>query len=219
MKHFLFPIIDFNEGKISTEAQQNLMTSISDELLSTGRGNIGEIVEWLRENTDFMTSPASTRYHFSFEGGLIAHTYLTYMSMKTLFNGVYKKLMQKSGYDEQSLLDLEESIPIVSLLHDICKVNMYHKTSNPRYPYEVIKPIRMGHGSLSVFYANQFITLKPLEAEAIYWHMGPYDISDYHNVNDLSNTFHDNPLAFILNQADMTSTYMMENRNFVQFDY
>lgn len=52
------------------------------ELLKTvNRDGIDKLIEWL-EKTDFFTSPASTKYHGNFEGGLAEHTYLVYTLLK-----------------------------------------------------------------------------------------------------------------------------------------
>ena len=41
--------------------------------LLTSVPNTDGLVEWLCK-TDFFTAPASTKYHNSFEGGLVAHS-------------------------------------------------------------------------------------------------------------------------------------------------
>ena len=46
-------------------------------LLATKRKGIDNLIEWL-ETTDFFTSPASTNYHLSKEGGLLEHSLNVY---------------------------------------------------------------------------------------------------------------------------------------------
>ena len=42
-------------------------------LKSTNRPGIEDLISFL-EKTDFFTAPASTRFHGSFEGGLVEHS-------------------------------------------------------------------------------------------------------------------------------------------------
>ncbi len=82
-------------------------------LRSTNREHIEDLIQFI-EKTDFFEAPASTRFHGSREHGLVEH------SLK-----VYEILKQKV---ETSCLPInipKESIIIIGLLHDICKVNFY----------------------------------------------------------------------------------------------
>ncbi len=81
---------------------------IESLLKSVNREGIEKLIEFL-EKTDFYTAPASTRYHNNFEGGLAEHSLNVYRALKELTNGEWP----------------EETIIIVGLLHDICKVNNY----------------------------------------------------------------------------------------------
>ena len=58
------------------------------------------------EGSDFYKAPASTKYHGAWEGGLLEH------SLK-----VYEVLKSKVGDSD--------SVRIIALLHDICKINFY----------------------------------------------------------------------------------------------
>src|SRR5690554_1459568 len=73
------------------------------------REGIDDLLKLL-ENTDFFTAPASTRYHHSYEGGLAKHSLEVFDILDTDLN--------LSDFDK-------ESIAIVSLFHDICKVGYY----------------------------------------------------------------------------------------------
>ena len=46
-------------------------------LKSTNRPGIEDLISFL-EKTDFFTAPASTRFHGSFEGGLVEHSLKVY---------------------------------------------------------------------------------------------------------------------------------------------
>ena len=83
-------------------------------LRKTNREGIEDLINFIEEKTDFFTAPASTRFHGSHEGGLLEH------SMK-----VYEILDYKIKNNVIDLHVPEDTIIIVSLLHDICKVNFY----------------------------------------------------------------------------------------------
>lgn len=182
------------------------------------RDGIENLMEWLEHETDFFTAPASTRYHGSYEGGLVEHSL-----------NVYDRLVWEmentvgAGWEE---LYSPESIAIIALFHDLCKIDRYVITEKWRkdengdweayeaYEYNKEKA-EMGHGAQSVFYLQKFIQLTELEAQAIFWHMGAYDLSPYASLAACSETFKWNPLAFLTHRADMAATYVTENEAFV----
>ena len=77
-------------------------------LRETKREGIENLIDFL-EKTDFFTAPASTKFHNSFEGGLLAHSLNVYEALESLVKGKWP----------------EDTIRIVALLHDICKINLY----------------------------------------------------------------------------------------------
>ncbi len=168
------------------------------------REGISDLMSWL-ENTDFYTAPASTRYHGSFEGGLVQHSLNVYSQLKKLCKW-YKC--------EAS----EESIVIVSLFHDLCKIGCYktqmrwRKDKNDRweqYPTYGYKEdfAYGGHGSKSVFLVQSFIKLTPEEASAINCHMGQWDATTYSNPTTV---YERNLLAWLLHVADEAADFLME---------
>lgn len=185
------------------------------------RDGIENLMEWLENETDFFKAPASTRYHGSYEGGLLEHSL-----------NVYDRLV----WEMEKLIGLgweeiysPETIAIVALFHDLCKIDRYVLVEKWRkdadgqwesydaYDYNREKA-EMGHGAQSVFYLQKFIQLSEAEAQAIYWHMGAYDISPYSTLAHCSETFKWNPLAFLIHRADMAATYVTENEAFVFAD-
>ena len=74
----------------------------------------------LSKNCDFFTAPASTRFHGAYKGGLLDHSLNVYDCLKDYLNR--PRVKEVYGLGEIS----EETIAIVALLHDICKVNVYH---------------------------------------------------------------------------------------------
>lgn len=163
-----------------------------------------ELFEWL-ESSDFFTAPASAKYHGAYEGGLLEHSLNVY---EALF-----KLLTIYPETEVSV----ESALIVSLFHDLCKVNMYEKETRYRKdengkwePYEAYihneKLHYGGHGSKSVFILQNFIKLTPEEATAINCHMGSWDGDN----NTIAAAFEHCPLAWLLHVADESATFITE---------
>lgn len=186
-------------------------------LRSTNREGIEDLITWL-EKGDFFTAPASTQYHGSHEGGLLEHSLNTYYALTYLYDNLANSDFNLPEIDANSLI-------ITGLLHDVCKANTYTESTRnvkneqtgqwekvPFYKREPLFP--MGHGGKSVFIIQQFTKLTPAEAQAIYWHMGAYDIGNYHTMNELSLAYEMNLLAFLLNQADMMATYIMDNEKY-----
>ena len=76
-------------------------------LLSTKREGIEDVIAFL-EKTDFFIAPASTKFHGSYEGGLLEH------SMK-----VYEILKEKVKHLPIELEISDDTVKIIALLHDI----------------------------------------------------------------------------------------------------
>ena len=182
------------------------------------RDGIDNLLEWVEHETDFFTAPASTRYHGSYEGGLLEHSL-------NVYDRLVWEMENTVGAGWQEIYS-PESIAIIALFHDLCKIDRYVITEKWRkdengdweayeaYEYNKEKA-EMGHGAQSVFYLQKFIQLTELEAQAIFWHMGAYDISPYTTLAACSETFKWNPLAFLTHRADMAATYVTENEAFV----
>lgn len=168
------------------------------------RDGIDDLMNWL-ENSDFYTAPASTRFHGNHPGGLLTHSLNVYDELKQILQ----------AYPEIEIS--EESIAIVSLFHDLCKVNFYAGEKRNRkneegkwesYDAYTIKEKFCfgGHGSKSVFIVQSFIKLTPEEATAINCHMGAFG----DNSDNVGKSFEQYPLAFMLHVADCAATFMRE---------
>ncbi len=165
----------------------------------------------LSEQSDFFVAPASTRYHLAYEGGLVEHSL-----------NVYHSLCDYLGRDrvknDYQITPSDETVAIVALLHDICKVNVYRKSTRnvkdkngqwtqvPSYDYQ--DDIPYGHGEKSVYIISGFMRLTREEAFAIRYHMGFSDTEDKNNVSRSFSLF---PLAFCLSVADMEATFLIES--------
>jgi len=180
-------------------------------LQSVQRNGIEKLIAYL-EKTDFFKAPASTRYHGNYEGGLLEHSLNVYNLLKT-------KINQKPFSDILNISD--ETIILISLLHDICKANYYvvdyrNKKNEEgvwvKEPYYTINDsIPYGHGEKSVMMISKFIDLSLEEMYAIRWHMGFSEPKELYNT--ISLVFEKYPIALALHEADLEASYLLEKRN------
>ena len=181
------------------------------------RDGVEDLIAFLDDN-GFFESPASTKYHGAYDGGLFHHSLNVYYDLIDELTMLY-------GSDWEKIYS-KESVAIVSLLHDVCKIDKYVKgiknvKNKETGQWEQIEcyeynqnQLRLGHASSSIYIISDFIKLTPEEKQAIHFHMGAFDLSQYNSVYDLGNAFSNNTLAFALHIADMTATYIDENENF-----
>ncbi len=175
------------------------------------RDGADKLLEYLMSTqSDFFIAPASTRFHGSYEGGLLEHSINVYHCLKDYLERDRVKELYNLEYSD-------ESIAIVALLHDLCKVNCYVKgTRNvkdksgvwqqvPTFEYSDDMPY--GHGEKSVYIISGFMKLSREEAFAIRYHMG---FSGTEPQSNVGSAFEKYPLAFALSTADMEATYFLE---------
>lgn len=165
----------------------------------------------LSKNSDFFDAPASARFHGNYDGGLVEHSLNVYYCLKDY-------LSRERVQSTYGLKYNEESIAIVALLHDLCKINCYKKgfrnvkengqwVQVPTYEYNDTLPY--GHGEKSVYMISGYMRLTREEAFAIRYHMGFSGSEDARNVGAAFEMF---PLAFALSTADMEATYFIEGK-------
>ncbi|MGN1422419.1 MAG: HD domain-containing protein [Oscillospiraceae bacterium] len=178
------------------------------------RDGADKLLDFLENKSDFFTCPASTRYHNAFEGGLLRHSLNVYKCLCAYMERPRVK-------EEYGLTASDESIAVVALLHDLCKVNFYRtsyrnakneKTGQwEKVPYyEIHDTLPYGHGEKSVYMLSGFIRLSREEAMAIRWHMGFSGPEDRNQVGRALEMF---PLAFALSVADMEASYFLEGED------
>ena len=175
-------------------------------LKSTKREGIDELIDFMKK-TDFFTAPASTRFHGSFEKGLLEH------SMK-----VYEILKEKVKTAIIPINTPEESIILIALLHDICKANYYkvdyRNAKNAlgvweKVPYYTIDDtIPYGHGEKSVMMITEYIKLTSEEKYAIRWHMGYTEPKELYNTIGVA--YKKYPVALLIHEADLEATYFFD---------
>lgn len=165
----------------------------------------------LSEHCDFFTAPASTRFHGAYPQGLLEHSLNVYDCLCDYLSRERAKELYHMNYSD-------ETIAIVALLHDICKVNCYKESTRnvkvngvwtqvPYYEYDDQLPY--GHGEKSVYIITGFMRLSREEAFAIRYHMG---FSGNDEVRNVGQSFEQFPLSFALSCADMEATYYLEGK-------
>ena len=163
-------------------------------------------------SSDFFSAPASARYHSAYEGGLLDHSLNVYDCLCAYLNRDYAKEKFKLNYSE-------ETSASVSLLHDICKVNVYkpgyRNVKNEQGKWEQVPTFEFddklpyGHGEKSVYMITPFMKLTREEAFAIRYHMGFSKDEEARNVSAAFEMF---PLAMANYVADMEATFIIEER-------
>lgn len=166
-------------------------------------------MDWISK-TDFFRAPASTRFHGSFEGGLVEHHLDVYNeTVDLLALPKFKDVNANSAY-------------LVALVHDFCKIGLYDpyfknvknditgqweqvqafKYDKPQYPF--------GHGVSSMYLANQFFRFTREESLAVRWHMGSYRCAaeDFSELQDSNERY---PLVLLLQFADQLSITAYES--------
>ena len=178
---------------------------------SIRREGADALLDYLEHKSDFFTAPASARYHGAWPGGLCEHSVNVYRCLAAYLERERVKELYGLEYSQ-------ESVALVSLLHDVCKTGCYKAgTRNvkgpdgrwqavPTFYYEDSLPY--GHGEKSVYILSGFLRLTREEAMAIRWHMGFSGDEDKRLVGQALQQY---PLAFALSVADMEATYFLEN--------
>lgn len=178
------------------------------------REGLDNLLSWL-ETTDFYTTPASTRFHLMCEGGLCQHSI-------NVFNRLCDECKQEGIFDyatTQETTKIMETLAVVGLFHDLCKVNFYTVSERNvkneygewiKVPYYAIdnKGILVGHGYKSARLVNKYINITDEEYMAIVHHMG-YSSDD--NISNISEIFNKSELSLLLHIADTKATFIDEN--------
>lgn len=180
------------------------------------RPGADRLLQWL-EDSDFFSAPASTRHHLAVPGGLVSHSV-------HVFDRLTQLVKAEADRGDEHFQNLSiETIALVSLLHDVCKVDVYRPEKKSRKTgrilpngkaewedytgYEFDDQLPYGHGEKSVYIVSGFMRLTREEAFAIRYHMGAYGTEDIRNIGNAYKMF---PLAMLTHFADMQATYMDE---------
>ena len=145
----------------------------------------------------FFTSPASTKYHGAYSGGLFDHCMNVFLYLRYL-----EDLNVAEPFSQP------DSPFIIGVLHDITKLGRYnmedgkcvYASSNPYGSFG-------GHGSDSLIKAQQILQLTEEEAYCIRYHMGPYEKDDWDLYDKAIRKY---PNVLWTHTADMVASKLME---------
>ncbi len=173
------------------------------------RDGIDKLMTFL-EQSDFYDAPCSTRYHLCEKGGLLAHSL-------NVFEQIL--ILQTVEFPNDSSVDTLESLAIIALFHDLCKVNFYKPCLKRQLvkgvwtdvqTYEIDDQFPFGHGEKSAFLIEKFMSLKPAEALAIRWHMSGYDEAVRGGSYAINAAQQYSTLTVLLQCADQLATFITE---------
>ena len=188
-------------------------------LQSTGRRGVDDVIETL-EKQGFFDAPASTRFHLAYEGGLLEHS----LGVCRIALMVRKQVLLVRPELEPQLPI--ESIILTTLLHDVCKAEIYKRAIKRRKNergiwedyegYDVdYSDFPVGHGEKSVIVLLQSgLELTKEEILAIRWHMSAWDLpfQSYELMGSLNAAREKTPLIGILQAADGLSANVLETK-------
>lgn len=177
------------------------------------RDGIDNFIKWL-DTTDAYNAPASTKYHLSEPGGLIQHSLNVFNRLIRLINNEYPENCPYS----------KETITLVSLLHDVSKINFYEvynrnvKNSSGQWEQVPTYSVREEdnrlvfgiHEENSVYILNQFFKLSYEETLAIRWHGGCGTSNDPSSQGKMMEAYKVSTLSLLLHIADMQATCIDE---------
>lgn len=174
-------------------------------------------------NSDFFTAPATTKYHHAYKGGLCEYSLQVYDNLKYL-NTIAPCVIS------------EESIKIVSLFHNLSKMNyyeMYYRNQKVycdngtkfddkgRYEWQQVEEYKVIDASQRFLYCNgevssefivrQFCPLTIEESVAILHHhggMGEDSVKD--SVLSIYSRY---PLALLLHEATLLTSCLCRGSN------
>lgn len=189
-------------------------------LYSTGREGMDEVIGQLEE-LGFFQAPASSKFHLNHEGGLLEHS----LNVCKVGLMLREQMLALKPDLEESLN--KESVIIASLLHDICKADIYQKCIRKRkdrlgqwVDYETYEldysDFPLGHGEKSVIVLLRMgLDLSDDEIMAIRWHMSAWDLP--FQSPDLKANFDTAkrlcPLCSLIQAADGLASNLLESKD------
>lgn len=196
---------------------ENLKKLFIERLLSTKREGMENVISNL-ERLGFFTAPASTKFHLSIPGGLMLHSWNVCNTALMLRD---QMILMKPELQEKLPTD---SVIIASLLHDVCKSDIYKETllnrKNDQGFWEKVPGYEadcsnfpMGHGEKSVIMLiTMGLKLTKDEMLAIRWHMTAWELAfqSFEQKANLQAARTIAPLCAIVQSADGLASALLE---------
>ena len=165
------------------------------------------LINFIENETDYLNSPASTRFHLCRKQGLLEHSVNVAETMLKLRAAIAPEID-------------EESCVITALIHDLGKAGMpgipQYLENEPtpkqkQYGFPASVPYRMNENLVylsvpvrSLYLAIPYISLSESEVQAVMYHDGQY-VDDNKSV-----ATKETPLLLLLQYADTWSTFVTE---------
>lgn len=186
-------------------------------LRSCKRDGIDDVINDLEE-WGFFEAPASAGHHLNVKGGLVMHSLNTCKAALKVWEGM--KELEPTLEKETP----RESVILASLLHDVCKTDIYKPTmkrkKNAMGVWEDVpgynvsyKNFPMGHGEKSVILLLcSGLEMTDAEMLAIRWHMGAWglNMNSYEDERSFDTAHNLDPLVMIIHAADSLASSIME---------
>ena len=209
---------------------------LSEERIANNKKTILELIDQIErpfdkeaflnmlEQTDFYETPASSRFHNNFRGGLCDHTIMVYNQLKML-------VMEEGLTDQIS----NDSIIIVALCHDLSKINFYEiyyknqkvycesgskKDAGGRFDWVTVPAYKVkdaddrfiysNHEHNSEYIAKSYIPLSTEESAAIVNHHCSISYDSVKDAGISSDVYRRYKLACLLHIADMIASFVLE---------
>ncbi len=213
-------IMKYDEAK---ERAKALKEEFIQTLKATGREGAEDCIEEL-EGLGFFEAPASTRFHLNYDGGLVEHS----LNVCHVAVRLRKEMIAMDGTLEGQLP--EDSVVIASLLHDVCKADIYKPVVKkvrqkdgtyvdvPGYDVDFTN-FPMGHGEKSVVVLLlSGLALTNDEMLAIRWHMAAWDLSfqSAEAKSNLNAARDVSPLCTLVQCADGLAANLLERKSHVE---
>ena len=197
---------------------ENLKQQFQEKLLSTNREGMENVIKHL-ERLGFFVAPASTKFHLNVNGGLMQHSWNVYNTALML----REQMIQMKPELSERLS--EDSVIIASLLHDVCKSNIYKETivnrKNDQGVWEKVpgydvdySALPLGHGEKSVIMLLALgLKLTRDEMLAIRWHMTAWELAfqSAEQKGNLQKAREIAPLCVLIQAADGLSSALLED--------
>lgn len=188
-------------------------------LRSTGRDGVDDLIDYLDDGRNhFFTAPASVNHHLNSDGGLLQHSLNVCHAALKLRELAIAERPELEPYLNRS------SVIIASLLHDICKSDIYVPTRRKKKDanglfvevdtYNVdYSNFPMGHGEKSAIMALWGgLDITQEELLAIRWHMTAWDLP-FQSVEagkSLNTARDQHPLCSLVQLADGVAANLFE---------
>ena len=204
----------FNANIMNTKDNKDTFIEL---LQSTGREGVNYVIEDLAK-LGFFDAPASAGHHLNTAGGLVQHSLNVYKCAMMLRDQM--DILSPGIKSECS----DDSVIIASLLHDVCKSDIYKRTTRQRKnalgtwePSEgykcSYKDFPIGHGEKSVIMLLcSGLDMTDAEMIAIRWHMGAWEIP-FQSIETQKNqdaAYEQYSLCTLIHAADLLAARLME---------